>query len=144
MHLSKIILILLPNGQGAVGKFNSCSSTENSLNSTISCHKVKFFFSLKILLSPIVMKYFKNFCFVEHWILNCHAWLKTKKKKLPGHPLLANGNSINLSFYLNHYYTHISKQILEYIFPLNKYMESWDAVLTTNQLTSAILQEWSK
>ena len=34
-----------------------------------------------------------------------------------------------ISFYLNHRYTHISKQILEYIFFLNKYMESWDAVL---------------
>ena len=30
--------------------------------------------------------------------------------------------SVNLSFYLNHCYTHISKQILEYISRLNKYM----------------------
>ena len=60
-------------------------------------------------------------------------------KELPGHPLLANSNSVNLSFYLNHYYAHISKQVLEYIFSLKKYMESWVAVLI-NQLTSAILQ----
>ena len=55
-------------------------------------------------------------------------------------PLLANGNSVNLSFYLNHFYTHISKQILEYVFPLKKYTESWDAVLI-NKLTKAILHQ---
>ena len=44
-------------------------------------------------------------------------------------------------FYLSHYCTHISKQILEYIFSLNKYIESLDAVLI-NQLTSAILQQY--
>ena len=63
--------------------------------------------------------------------------MKTRRKELPEHPLLDNGNSVNLSFYLNHYYTHISKQIVEYIFSLNKYIESWDAVLI-NQLTSPI------
>ena len=74
---------------------------------------------------------------VKHWILNCpKAWLKTRRKELPGHPLLILGNSncVNLSFYLNHCYTHIPKQILKYIFCLNKYMESWNAVLI-NQLS---------
>ena len=55
--------------------------------------------------------------------------MKTRRKELPGHPLLGNGNSVNLSFYLNRRYTHICKQILEYIFRLIKYSESWDAVL---------------
>ena len=50
----------------------------------------------------------------EYW--TAKAWLKTRRKELPGHPLLGNGNSVNLSFYLNHRYIHISKQILEYIF----------------------------
>ena len=52
MHLSKIILTFTSNGQGVAGEFNSCSNTENSLNSIISCHEVKFFFILKSLLSP--------------------------------------------------------------------------------------------
>ena len=30
-----------------LGEFNSSSNTENSLNSIISCHRVKFFFSLR-------------------------------------------------------------------------------------------------
>ena len=47
MHLSKIILIFTSNGQGVVAEFNSSSNTENSLNSIISGHKVKFFFSQK-------------------------------------------------------------------------------------------------
>ena len=71
----------------------------------------------------------------EYW--TAEAWLKTRRKELPDQPLLGNGNSVNLSLYLNHCYTHISKQILEYIFLLNKYIESWDAVLI-NQLTTAI------
>ena len=54
----------------------------------------------------------------------------------PDHPVIGNGNNVNLPFYLNHYYPHNSKQILEYIFSLNKYMESWDEVLI-NQLTLA-------
>ena len=91
--------------------------------------------------SLIVMMCFKYLICVllntEYW--TAKAWLKTRRKELPGHPLLGNGNSVNLSFYLNHYNTHISKQILKYIFALNKYMESWNAVLI-NQLTSAILQ----
>ena len=41
---------------------------------------------------------------------------------MPDYPLLGKGDSVNLSFYLNHCYTHISKQILEYIFLLNKCM----------------------
>ena len=79
-----------------------------------------------------------NLLNTEQWAAK--AWLKTRKKKLPGCPLLGNGNSVNLPFYLNHYYTHISKEILEYIFPLNKYMEPWDAV-SVIQLTSPILQQ---
>ena len=68
--------------------------------------------------------------FVKHWILNCQSLiLKTRRKELPGHPLLGNGNSVNLSFYLNHCYTHICKQMLEYIFRLNKYMKSWGCIL---------------
>ena len=75
MHLSNIIFIFTLNGQGVVGEFNSCSNTENSLNSIISCHKVKFFFSLKScqrsLLSPKVInsnEVFQifNLCFVKH------------------------------------------------------------------------------
>ena len=59
--------------------------------------------------------------------------MNTELPKLDGKPgrknylanlLLEKGNSVSLSFYLNHYYTHISKQKLEYIFPLNKYLES--------------------
>ena len=81
----------------------------------------------KILLHPkksafskilIVMKCFKYSIYVWlniYW--TAKAWLKTRRKELPGHPLLTNGNSVNLSFYLNHYYSHIYKQILEYIFP---------------------------
>ena len=56
----------------------------------------------------------------EYW--TAKAWLKTRRKELPGHSLLGNGNRENLSFYLSHYYTHIFKQILKYIFSLNKYM----------------------
>ena len=73
-----------------------------------------------------------DLCFVKHGILNCQIWLKTRrkdKKRTDWLPLLGNVNNVNLSFCLNHYYTHSSKQILEYIFFLNKYMESWDAVL---------------
>ena len=59
MHLSKIIFIFTSNSQVVVGEFNSCSNTENSLNSIFSCHKVKFFFRLKSgqrsLLSPEVI-----------------------------------------------------------------------------------------
>ena len=68
MHLSRIILIFTSNGQGLVGEFNSCSNTENSLNSIISCHKVKSFFSLKSLQkfnSNDVFQVF-NLCFVKH------------------------------------------------------------------------------
>ena len=43
MHLSKTILVFTSNGQRAVGEFNSCSNTENSSNSIMPCHKVKFF-----------------------------------------------------------------------------------------------------
>ena len=56
----------------------------------------------------------------EYW--TAKAWLKTRRKEIPDYPLLGNGDSVNLSFYLNHCYTHISKQILEYIFLLNKCM----------------------
>ena len=88
--------------------------------------------------SLIVMKCFKYliFVFVKHWILNCQSLiLKTRRKELPGHPLLGNGNTVNLSIYLNN-----SKQILEYFFRLTKYMESWHTVLI-NQLTTTILQQ---
>ena len=92
--------------------------------------------------SLIVMKCLKYlicvFLDTEYW--TAKVWLKTRRKELPCHPLQGNGNNVNLSFYLNHCYTHISKQILEYIFSLNKYMEFWDAVLI-NQLTTAIFRQ---
>ena len=92
--------------------------------------------------SLIVMKCSKYLIFivVKHWILNCHTKLDWKRGGKKYHPFLGNGESANLSFCLNHCYTHVSKQILEYIFPLNKYMQSWDTVLI-NQLTTAILQQ---
>ena len=92
--------------------------------------------------SLIVMKCSKYLIYivVKHWILNCHTNLDWKRGGKKYHPFLGNGESANLSFCLNHCYTHVSKQILEYIFPLNKYMQSWDTVLI-NQLTTAILQQ---
>ena len=94
--------------------------------------------------SLIVMKCLKYLMcvFVKHWILNCQNkldWKPGGKNYVATLSYLGNGKSVNLSFYLNHCYTHISKQILECIFPPNKYMKSWDAVLI-NQLTTAILQ----
>ena len=81
--------------------------------------------------SLIVMNCFKYLIRIllnnEYW--TAKASLKSRRKDLPDHPLLGNGNSVNLSFYLNLYCTHISKQILWYIFSLNKCMESWDVVL---------------
>ena len=64
---------------------------------------------IKILIQPkksafskilIVMKCFKYLFFVllntEYWTTK--AWLKTRSKEQPGHPLLDNENSVNLSF----------------------------------------------
>ena len=131
MHLSKIILIFTSNGQGVVAEFNSSSNTENSLNSIISCHKVKFFFSQKksaLSKSLIIMKSSKYLICVllstEYW--TAKACLKTSGgKNYLATLLLDSDNSVNLPFYINHYYTNISKQILEYIFPLCNYLESW-------------------
>ena len=64
--------------------------------------------------SLIVMKCFSYLIciFVNNWILNCQSLIfKTRRKEPPGQPLLGNGNSVNLPFYLNSSYTHISKQI---------------------------------
>ena len=59
----------------------------------------------------------------EYWTAKALLQLKTRRKELSGHPflILGNSNCVNFSFYLNHRYTHISKQMLEYIFRLNKY-----------------------
>ena len=66
-----------------VSEFNSCSNTENSLNSIISCHKVKSFFSLKSLQkfnSNDVFQVF-NLCFVKHWILNCQSLIENQEER---------------------------------------------------------------
>ena len=87
-----------------------------------------------------VMKCFKYLICVllntEYW--TAKAWLKTRRKELPGYPLLDHGSSVNLSFYLSHYYTHISKQILQYIFLLNKYLEFtkiWFSIILIQAIT---------
>ena len=93
--------------------------------------------------SLIVMKCFKYLIcvFVKHWILNCQCLIENQEEITTWPPPpRQNGNSVNLPFYLNHCYIYISKQILEYISRLNKYMESWDAALI-NQLTTTILQQ---
>ena len=68
------------------------------------------------------MKRFKYLIcvFVKHWILKCLDWKPGGKNYLL--LVLGNGNSVNLSFSLNHRYTQISNQILEYIFRLDKYL----------------------
>ena len=70
--------------------------------------------------SLIVMTCFKYLICVllntKYW--TAKAWLKTRRKDknyLANPSYLGNGNTVNLSFYLNYYYTHISKQILQYI-----------------------------
>ena len=97
--------------------------------------KSAFFKSLIVMKCP---KYLMC-VFVKHWILNCQTKLDWKPGGKKWRPFLGNGNSVNFPFYLNHCYTHVSKKIVEYIFLLNKYMESCDTVLI-NQLTTAILQ----
>ena len=137
-----ILILSVRNREGGGGGVAKWKKSIKHDKSCLSKIPKKSIFSKSL----IVMKFFKYliciFFNTELYYWTAKAWLKIRRKKLRGHPILilGNGSCVKFSFYLNHRYNHTSKQILEHIFCLNKYMESWDAILI-NQLTMTILQQ---
>ena len=98
-------LVLILSGKNREGEWKKSIKRDKSYLSTIPKNSA---FSKSL----IVMKCFKYLIcvLVKHWILNCQSLIENQEERTTWpRPPRQNGNSVNLSFYFNHRYIHISK-----------------------------------